>query len=51
MTRSTDVMSLADEPRVQELIRSSILNLWAVVNNLTRLRPTRTCRMSRRTRQ
>jgi uncharacterized protein (TIGR00730 family) len=41
MTRSTDVVSLADEPRVQEVIRSSILNLWEVVNNLTRLRPTR----------
>jgi uncharacterized protein (TIGR00730 family) len=37
---STDVVSLADEARVLEILQGSVLNLWEVVNNLTRLRPT-----------
>src|SRR2546423_483916 len=36
---SSESISLGDEPLVQEVIRSSILNLWDVVNNLTRLKP------------
>jgi len=38
---SSDPISLSDEPRVIELLQSSVLNLWEVVNGLTRLRPTR----------
>jgi hypothetical protein len=34
-------VSLGDEARVVEVLRSSIFGLWQVVNNLTRLRPTR----------
>ena len=34
-------VSLADEERVKQIIVDSILGLWEVVNNLTRLRPTR----------
>ena len=39
-TSSTDV-SLADEERVKEVLIDSVLGLWDVVNNLTRLRPAR----------
>ena len=38
---ASSTISLADEPQVLEVMRSSILNLWEVVNNLTRLRPTK----------
>jgi uncharacterized protein (TIGR00730 family) len=38
---SSDLISLGDEQRVLEVLRSSVLNLWEVVNGLTRLRPTR----------
>lgn len=38
---ATDTISLGDEPRVVELVAESVQNLWEVVNNLTRLRPTR----------
>src|SRR5438477_7791398 len=38
-TCSDDIISLGDEPRVLEVIRTSVLNLWDVVNNLTRMRP------------
>ena len=37
----TGLISLADEPRVLDVVASSVLGLWEVVNNLTRLRPTR----------
>jgi len=37
----TDVISLADEESVKQVLRDSVLGLWEVVNNLTRLRPTR----------
>jgi uncharacterized protein (TIGR00730 family) len=36
-----DIVSLADEERARELVAESILGLWEVVNNLTRLRPAR----------
>lgn len=36
-----NVISLADEERVKQVLRDSVLGLWEVVNNLTRLRPTR----------
>jgi uncharacterized protein (TIGR00730 family) len=39
-TRS-DVVSLADEEGVKQVLVDSILGLWDVVNNLTRLRPSR----------
>ena len=34
-------MSLADEEGVKQVLVDSILGLWEVVNNLTRLRPSR----------
>ena len=34
-------VSLADEEGVKDVLRESILGLWEVVNNLTRLRPSR----------
>jgi uncharacterized protein (TIGR00730 family) len=37
---SADLVSLGDEQQVLEVVASSVLNLWEVVNNLTRLRPT-----------
>ena len=37
----SDVISLADEEGVKQVIVNSILGLWDVVNNLTRLRPSR----------
>jgi uncharacterized protein (TIGR00730 family) len=38
---SADLVSLGDEQKVLEIVRSSVLNLWQVVNGLTRLRPTK----------
>lgn len=35
------VVRLDDEAAVQDVIQSSILGLWSVVNNLTRLKPSR----------
>ena len=37
---SAELVSLGDEPKVLDVLASSVLNLWEVVNNLTRLRPT-----------
>jgi uncharacterized protein (TIGR00730 family) len=37
----TRPVSLADEERVREILVTSVLDLWKVVNNLTRLRPSR----------
>jgi hypothetical protein len=34
-------VSLADEERVRQVVAESVLGLWDIVNNLTRLRPTR----------
>ncbi len=39
--RSSDAVSLADEEQVREVLASSILGLWDVVNRLTQLRPSR----------
>jgi len=36
-----DLVSLADEPAVTDVLQRSVLGLWDVVNNLTRLRPSR----------
>ena len=38
---STDSISLADEQRVKEVLIESVLGLWDVVNNLTRLKPSK----------
>jgi uncharacterized protein (TIGR00730 family) len=35
------VISLADEEKVKQVLIDSVMGLWEVVNNLTRLRPTR----------
>ena len=35
----TRIVSLSDEEAVKEIVRLTVLNLWKVVNNLTRLRP------------
>ena len=35
------LVSLADEKAVQEVVRTTILDLWKVVNTLTRLRPSK----------
>jgi uncharacterized protein (TIGR00730 family) len=38
---SSRLVSLSDEEAVKEIIRTTVLNLWKVVNNLTRLRPSK----------
>src|ERR1051325_9289563 len=38
-TTRTDAISLADEEAVKKVLIDSVLGLWDVVNNLTRLRP------------
>jgi predicted Rossmann-fold nucleotide-binding protein len=40
-TSGTKAISLADEDQVKEVLVNSVLGLWDVVNNLTRLKPTR----------
>ena len=35
------MVSLADEEGVKEIVRTAVLELWKVVNNLTRLRPSK----------
>jgi uncharacterized protein (TIGR00730 family) len=40
-TQRTDVVSLGDEEAVKKVLVESVLGLWDVVNNLTRLRPSR----------
>jgi uncharacterized protein (TIGR00730 family) len=37
----TRLVSLADEEAVKEILRATVLDLWKVVNNLTRLRPSK----------
>ena len=37
----TDAVSLADEEAVKKILTDSVLGLWDVVNNLTRLKPSR----------
>ena len=36
-----DIVSLADEDAVKQVLVDSVLSLWDVVNGLTRLRPSR----------
>jgi uncharacterized protein (TIGR00730 family) len=40
-TGSAELVSLGDEQKVLDVVTSSVLNLWQVVNSLTRLRPTK----------
>lgn len=37
----SSVVSLADEEKVKDVLVSTVLGLWEVVNNLTRLRPSK----------
>lgn len=37
----SDLVDLADQERTLEVLQRSVLGLWSVVNDLTRLRPTR----------
>ena len=39
--RRADTVSLGDEESVKQVLANSVLGLWDVVNNLTRLRPSR----------
>src|SRR5262245_8468440 len=39
--QAPQTVSLADENGVREIVADAVLRLWEVVNNLTRLRPTR----------
>ena len=39
-TTRTKAISLADEAAVKQVLKDSVLGLWDVVNNLTRLKPT-----------
>jgi uncharacterized protein (TIGR00730 family) len=41
VSQSEDSVSLGDEERVLDVVGASVLNLWEVVNNLTRLRATK----------
>ena len=41
MRQQGDVISLADEDGVKQVLVNSVLGLWDVVNNLTRLKPSR----------
>ena len=40
-TQRTEAISLADEHAVKQVVIDSVLGLWDVVNNLTRLKPSR----------
>jgi uncharacterized protein (TIGR00730 family) len=40
-SQSSRVVRLSDEEAVKEIVGKAVLDLWKVVNNLTRLRPTR----------
>lgn len=40
-TQRTNSVSLADEQAVKQVLTDSVLGLWDVVNNLTRLKPSR----------
>jgi len=39
--QKSNVVSLADEERVKQVLVNSILGLWDVVNNLTQLKPSK----------
>ena len=38
-SRSQDAISLADEPAVIQALSGALMNVWQVVNDLTRLKP------------
>ena len=38
---ATRLVSLGDEDAVREILSATVLDLWKVVNNLTRLRPSK----------
>jgi hypothetical protein len=40
-TKGPQAVSLADEEAVKQVLVGAVLGLWEVVNNLTRLRPSR----------
>ena len=40
-SQSNRLVSLSDEEAVKEIVRATVLDLWKVVNTLTRLRPSR----------
>jgi uncharacterized protein (TIGR00730 family) len=40
-SHASELVSLGDEREVIDVVKSSVLNLWEVINNLTRLRPTK----------
>lgn len=40
-SNKTDAISLADEEHVKEVLVDSVMGLWDIVNNLTRLKPSR----------
>ena len=40
-TQATNTVSLADEEEVKQVLMNSVLGLWDVVNNLTRLKPSK----------
>lgn len=39
--KESEVVSLSDEAGVKEILTETVLDLWKIVNNLTRLRPSR----------
>lgn len=41
LPKDKEIVRLSDEEAVREIILDSVFNLWKVVNNLTRLRPTK----------
>jgi len=43
-TQRTETVSLADEAQVKQVLVDSVLGLWDVVNNLTRLKPSQSDR-------
>src|SRR4029450_2518812 len=43
-SQRTDAVSLDNEEQVKKVLMDSVLGLWDVVNNLTRLKPSRTDR-------
>src|SRR5437763_6948462 len=41
VARGSQTVSLADEERVKDILVSTVFGLWDIVNNLTRLRPSK----------
>src|ERR1700751_2652448 len=44
ITQTPNTVSLADEEAVKQLLVSTVFGLWDIVNNLTRLRPSKRAR-------